>query len=418
MRSTSTRPPKQTKYSSLRVPSSIRTDPPPPQETRHDSSDEEEIPVSSTRRSLSLRRKSEPASKAPSAPNSRPGSRAPSRMSRNRSDSSVTIGERDKDSEKDKPKRMNVAGWASSAVGSVASIGKKSKEKDRFAELQDHLDGNYERNDSSPSITVKRSPGKLSKQKFVRALRDFEGSPDELSFKAGDEIIVINEVLEEWWLGSLNDQTGLFPTSHVEVLSGKSRIPDQWQNGTPDSEYNNTRGSRLNAYGDDAGDLDEYGQLSRKPLSPHHSPFFTGPSDTMSITSSSHEDEETNLVPKKNKAEVEVDDSKWGNSGPPPIPMRRSTTTDIHTLSTLSTSAPKKSVQPPPPPPPRRSSTVPSMTPPIPERRLHGLKPTTSMSTVSSSIEDGQRGYDRSPFESASELASNRAEPETHQNPF
>ena len=339
-------------------------------------------------------------------------------MSRNRSDSSVTIGERDKDSEKDKPKRMNVAGWASSAVGSVASIGKKSKEKDRFAELQDHLDGNYERNDSSPSITVKRSPGKLSKQKFVRALRDFEGSPDELSFKAGDEIIVINEVLEEWWLGSLNDQTGLFPTSHVEVLSGKSRIPDQWQNGTPDSEYNNTRGSRLNAYGDDAGDLDEYGQLSRKPLSPHHSPFFTGPSDTMSITSSSHEDEETNLVPKKNKAEVEVDDSKWGNSGPPPIPMRRSTTTDIHTLSTLSTSAPKKSVQPPPPPPPRRSSTVPSMTPPIPERRLHGLKPTTSMSTVSSSIEDGQRGYDRSPFESASELASNRAEPETHQNPF
>jgi len=331
-------------------------------------------------------------------------------MSRNRSDSSVTIAERDKDSEKDKPKRMNVAGWASSAVGTVASIGKKSKEKDHFAKLQDHLDGNYERNDSSP-ITEKRSPAKLSKQKLVRALRDFEGSPDELSFKAGDEIIVINEVSEEWWLGSLNDQTGLFPTAYVEVLSGKSRIPNQWQNGAPDSEYNNTPGSHLNVHGDDAGP-DEYAQLSRKPLSPHHSPFFTGPTDTMSITSSSHEDEETNLVPKKNKAEDEVDDSRWGNSGPPPIPMRRSTTTDIHTLSTLSISAPKKSVQtPPPPPPPRRSSTIPSMTPPIPERRLHGLKPTTSMSTVAS-LED------RSPFESASELASNRAETGTHQNPF
>ena len=347
----------------------------------------------------------------PSAPTSRPGSRAASRTSRNRSDSSVTISEKERDSEKDKPNWMSVAGWASSAVGSVASIGKKSKDKDRFAELQDDIDSNYEHNDS----TEKRSPAKLNKQKkIVRALRDFEGSPDELTFRAGDEIIVLNEVLEEWWSGSLNNQTGLFPTTYVEVLSGKPGIPDAWQ---PDSE-DNTHVFHLNTYGDGTGDPDEY---TRKPLSPLHSPFFVGPSDVTSITSSGHEDEETNLMPKKNIAEDELDDSKWGNTGPPPIPMRRPMTTDIHAQSMPiipSTSASRKSIQPPPPPPPpRRSTTFPSMTPPIPDRKLHGLKPTASTSTVSS-LEVGQRDYDKSPFESANELAINRVDALTHENPF
>lgn len=384
----------------------------PAQEVRRDSSDEEkeEVSVLPARRSLSLRRKPEAGSTPPSAPNSRPGSRATSRMSRNRSDSSVTVSEKEKDYEKDKPNWMSVAGWASSAVGSVASIGKKSKDKERFAELQDDLDANYEPNDS----TKTRSPAKLNKQKkVVRALRDFEGSPDELSFKAGDKIIVLNEVLEEWWSGSLNNQTGLFPTTYVEVLPG---IADPWQSDSED----NTHAFRLNSYGDGTGD-DEYGPLTRQPLSPHHSPFFVGPSDVMSITSSAHEDDEANLMPKKNMAEEEVDDSRWGNTGPPPIPMRRSTTTDIHSHSTpitLSTSASKKSIQPPPPPPPpRRSITLPSMTPPIPDRRLHGLKPTASTSTVSS-LEDGQRDYDKSPFESANELAIDRVEPLADENPF
>ena len=384
-----------------------------PAQERRESSDEE-VSVLPPRRSLSLRRKSEAGSMPPSAPNSRPGSRAASRTSRNRSDSSVTISEKEKDGEKDKPNWMSVAGWASSAVGSVASIGKKSKDKDRFAELQEDLDANYEPN----GTTKTRSPAKLNKQKkIVRALRDFEGSSDELSFKAGDEIIVLNEVLEEWWSGSLNGQTGLFPTTYVEVLSGKREIPYPWQSDSED----NTHAFHLNTYGDGTGDPDEFGQVTRKPLSPHHSPFFVGPSDVMSITSSGHEDEETNLMPKKETAEDELDDSRWGNTGPPPIPMRRPMTTDIHAQSMPiipSTSASRKSIQPPPPPPPpRRSITLPSMTPPIPDRRLHGLKPMASTSTVSSS-EDGQRDYDKSPFESASELAINRVEALTHENPF
>jgi len=41
---------------------------------------------------------------------------------------------------------------------------------------------------------------------------------DELSFKAGTEIAVLNEVLDDWWMGEVDGQTGLFPTSYVEIL--------------------------------------------------------------------------------------------------------------------------------------------------------------------------------------------------------
>ncbi|KAK2464103.1 hypothetical protein APHAL10511_003851 [Amanita phalloides] len=427
VRSTNARPQKQAKYSSLRVPPSARAGTAPGQ----DFSDEEDFSGSSEKHSVSIRRKSEAEYRPPSLPNSRSGSRAPSYMSRKRSDSSTTIGERDRESEKDKadkPKRLSVAGWASSAVGSVTSLGRKSRDKDRFSELPDDSDDHDDHDNSSPLLqsnsfhsTEKRCLTKHNKQrKIVRAVKDFEGSPDELSFNTGDEIIVINEVLDEWWLGLLNNKTGLFPTAYVEALPGKPRIPEQWlQTEEADLEDDKARALPGDTYGSDTGDLDEYGRLSRQqPISEHRSPFFTGPSDVVSITSSGHEDEEANLMPKKNRAE-DVDDSRWGHAGPPPPPMRRSTTTDIRTLlgpASLSTSSPKKPTLPPPPPP-RRSSTIPSLTPPIPERKLHILHPTASTSTVSS-LEDGKQGYDRSPFESASELANTGAPAPTDQNPF
>ncbi|KAF8622263.1 hypothetical protein AX15_007140 [Amanita polypyramis BW_CC] len=419
---------KQTKYSSLRVPSSVRTDPTPSQ----DSSDDESISATSRRRSSSIHGKLEAGSRPGSVPNSRPSSRAASRMSMKRSDSSATIAERDKDTEKDKgdkSKRKSVAGWASNAVGSVTGIGKKNKDKERFSELQDDHD-TY--NDPSPrtrrsgsfrSAAEKRSVTKSSQQKkLVRALKDFQGESDELSFKAGDKIVVINEVLDEWWLGSLNNQTGLFPTTYVEVLSGK---PDQWIIGEPDSEDESAQVFHMDMHDHGASDLDDYGDHARKPLSPHPRPIFTGPSDAMSITSSGHDDEESNLVPKKNKEDAEVDDSRWGNnySGPPALPMRRSTTTDVHRFTmpaSLSPSSSRKSIQPPPlppPPPPRRSTTFHSATPPVPERRMHGLRPTISTSTVSSA-EGGKGSYHESPFEGMNELAGGGAGARADQNPF
>lgn len=167
--------------------------------------------------------------------------------------------------DKDRTKRMSVAEWASSAVESVTG-GTKSKknksDKDSFSALEESPtesqpgefgfsgrsssfrsitrlaskatgSGGSSKEGSpaigSSSILASRIAGKISKpqsmqgrRKTVKALYDFTGSADELSFKAGAEIVVLNEVLDDWWMGELEGQTGLFPTSYVEVTWAKS----------------------------------------------------------------------------------------------------------------------------------------------------------------------------------------------------
>ncbi|PFH50183.1 hypothetical protein AMATHDRAFT_61501 [Amanita thiersii Skay4041] len=408
---------RQTKYSSSRVPSSIRTNP----SSTYDSSEDESESASTRRRSSSYLQKSESTSRPGSVPNSRPNSRPASRLSRKRADSAVTVNERDKDTDKekaDKPKRMSVAGWASSAVGSMASLGRKNKE--RFTSLQDDADGHFSNEEDpwNPSLckssslrSVEQQPGphlQRKQRKTVRALRDFIGSADELSFRQGEEVIVLNEVLDEWWLGMIGNRTGLFPTSYVEILSQQESSAHRPR--TKEVENEAPQGFQRDSYGIGSSDED----LSRNPLSFHPDAFYTGNSDVMSFSSSANEDEEENLMTRRNKTDEGLRDvGGWGNSSPPPVPMRRSTTGDIHGLMTPTTL--KKQTQPPPPPPRRMTPNMPTITPPIPERRpLHGLRATASTSTVESSGDIN----DRSPFESASELGKGNAGGEPTQNPF
>ncbi|CAG8976453.1 hypothetical protein HYALB_00008042 [Hymenoscyphus albidus] len=54
----------------------------------------------------------------------------------------------------------------------------------------------------------------------VRALFDFEASdPDELTFRKGDIIAVLESVYKDWWKGFLRGQTGIFPLNYVEKLA-------------------------------------------------------------------------------------------------------------------------------------------------------------------------------------------------------
>ncbi|KAM6493364.1 hypothetical protein JOM56_011498 [Amanita muscaria] len=240
---------------SLRIPSSVRTDPTASQ----DSSDEEEDSslALSRRRNSSRLRKSETRSKPGSLPDSRPSSRAASRASRKRSDSAATVSERDKEVEKDKvekPKRTSVA----------------SKDKDRFSALEDPSD--------DQTIPRRRSEEKwLVLRKTFKALQ-----------KEGDIIIIVNEVLDEWWLGSLNNQKGLFPSAFVEIILADSV-----------DDYNDQLQSEM--YGAGASDVDEDGDLSRNPCRYNQAP---------SITSSGSEDEESDLMSrKKTEGNVQVGES-------------------------------------------------------------------------------------------------------------
>ncbi|KAJ6581915.1 hypothetical protein B0H19DRAFT_1116962 [Mycena capillaripes] len=398
--------------------------------TKHSFPAQKSGSVRSKKSDKPARRTSEESSEdegTPSRPSSRPPSRPTSRASRKRSDSTGTAG-----GEKDKDKRrLSVAGWASSAVGSVTGRGRKNKDKETFASLQDDGDGDSGHGESSDtsgggvlsgslsSITRRASskskssgnggqgqttpklPTRILKppsqvpRKVVRALYDFSGSSDELAFKAGDQIVVVNEVLDGWWMGELNGRQGLFPTPYTEVLPDKPPLPKRA--GRPDGNglglEMDSDDSRDMENDDDDSDVNEhYG----RPLTAA-SPFYGGPSDAASIVSSVADDDDERDLMSHNR----------------PTPPRRSTTSEL--FSALGGS--KKA---PPPPPPRRSTNgTPSASPMIPERR----PPSRGTMSSSSGSLSRSSGYDRSPFDSATELsssvgASGNGCTEFKQNPF
>ncbi|KAJ7684416.1 hypothetical protein DFH06DRAFT_1462756 [Mycena polygramma] len=402
----------------------------------------------------SVSRRGSESSEDESGPSSRPGSRPPSRpssrTSRKRSDSTGTAGG-------DK-RKLSVAGWASSAVGSVTGRGRKNKDKETFASLHDDGDdettresGPGESSDisggvlsgslnsirrrasskskphtrtSSTGTTTPKLPSRILKpqsqipRKVVRALYDFSGSSDELAFKAGDTIVVVNEVLDGWWMGELNGKQGLFPTPYTEVVPDRPPLPTRA--GRPGgNELGLDMGSDSGGDDSDSDVNEHYG----RPMTAA-SPFYSGPSDAASIVSSvaDEDDDERELMSSYDR---------------PVPPARRSTTSEL--LGAFST---KKA---PPPPPPRRATNgaagagspmIPDRRPPsrganangtpsanaspmIPDRRppSRGTMSTSSSGSLSLRGDGGgSSGYDRSPFESATELSAAAAPVKASEN--
>jgi len=53
----------------------------------------------------------------------------------------------------------------------------------------------------------------------ARALYDFDAQDtEELAFKAGDIINIIQAVDAEWWQGEVDGRQGIFPVSYVESM--------------------------------------------------------------------------------------------------------------------------------------------------------------------------------------------------------
>ncbi|KAK0483375.1 BAR-domain-containing protein [Armillaria novae-zelandiae] len=402
-----------------------------PQSTPADSSDDEQTKASSSsRRPSSAHRRTDSAGTAKGS--SRPPSRPSSRASRKRSDSLANP---------DSSMKMSVAGWANSAVSSV-----RGKKKEKFASLQDDDNDHPQGSEGnspvslSPSFTkaLRRKsqtnegppkessrilkPPSLQDKKVVRALYDFNGSSDELTFKAGDEIVVINEVLDGWWMGLLAGKQGLFPTPYTEAVSKKPVLLKRSRSGKAYEEDTAYIAPSFQSDDDspDEGyrtsDLEEEDAYKSKPLNPSHSPFFGGPPDHG--LSNTVDDDEDHLMPSISRHGLsDIGPSLTAEPTPPVLPLRRASTTDV-----LATLTPGKKA--PPPPPPRRSAT-PSMTPKIPPRR-----PSVPASSSSSSLLTPQNtetpspkssfGYDASPFDSVSDLSlpSTTTCKEFKQNPF
>ena len=58
---------------------------------------------------------------------------------------------------------------------------------------------------------------------LVTAVHDYPGeSPDDLSFKTGDKIEVIERINSDWLRGECHGKQGLFPASFVEGLQSES----------------------------------------------------------------------------------------------------------------------------------------------------------------------------------------------------
>lgn len=420
-----------------------------------DSSDDGDSPRSASGRRHSFRGESGAGSKPPSRPTSR--------LSRKRTNSNTTTTS-DKDKEatpQQSSRRRSVAGWASSAVESVANRIKK----DNFTTLDDEdeeghsgrrnpeLNASLKKSSSIGSIgrrsSMFSSPKTTSQtakpvvapgKKIVRAHLDYVAkSSNELSFQAGSEIVVLNEVLDSWWMGELNNRRGLFPTTHTEVIDPSTSLSPPAPQG--DNKYaspaliaNQQQQIRVDSdalslddgYG--TSELDEEKDLNSRPL--EHSPFIEGVGDTHSVESLTTDVEDragTPRTPKQRTHTLDTSPQSRSASSSPPDPTLLSTAgffgRNSSSQSTLGsgTSTPAKKV--PPPPPPRRAvSNVPIVAPPLPERRVNASvgstrstisgsgtgSSTSSLTSLSAASGSGSsaEGYDRSPFESMLDLSA------------
>ena len=398
-------------------------------------SDNEQIPVSKH-----LRRGSS---------GSKPSSRPTSRLSRMRTNSSAS-GEEERVGNK-KSRRMSVASWVDSVTGSKE---KKNKDTEAFATLDEDAAANnnteYQTNGTggtpkkttlgrtssnskakenmSPNIASRiLKPPSMQGKKIVRALHDFSGSTDELSFKSGDEIIVLNEVLDDWWMGELDGQRGLFPMSYTEVprpQSGKQDKPGVLKG--------------VSRYWKEylRNDVDEDGELATTPMM-IETPTYGTFNDAMSIASSQVDDEDFRTQPMFFPQEVQQPFSDVNHRfvvqtpalPPPPFQRRKRSillsgdpaqeslingNMDEDPSSHEMTATSRK--QPPPPPPPRRpASRHPTSGPPVPRKPPTKTSPSGSLLSPSP---NGYRDRDRSPFDSAIELGATVVCDQFRQHPF
>ncbi|KAG0170926.1 hypothetical protein DFQ28_001395 [Apophysomyces sp. BC1034] len=220
-----------------------------------------------------------------------------------------------------------------------------------------------------PAIPRRQSQNSIQTKKRRKAVYDFDGdSVDELCFRAGDVITVVEEVDEGWWLGEVENngpkRRGIFPVNYTEELVSPPPMPARpaAAAATPTMVFDNPN------------------ELVEEPAehSADESPFIDNRAPPAPTTSFSY------IRPNQPTRTLSNNSFSTASSTPSPPLSRSSTTVPLSTK-------PVGAARTPPPPPPaartplNRTYTAPSTAsrPPLQQARAntndHPQEPSCSL---------------------------------------
>lgn len=131
---------------------------------------------------------------------------------KNQTNRVVQIESREEDKELEEAIRLSLQEYEL-AKKKNESLSKNSYEDKDTASTTNNM------NNLNVQVREQESTRKKSQLRRVKAMYDLKSTePDELSFRKGDVIVVLEQVYRDWWRGSLHGKIGIFPINYVSPL--------------------------------------------------------------------------------------------------------------------------------------------------------------------------------------------------------
>lgn len=362
---------------------------------------------------------------------------------------------------KHKKEKSGVTSWVGDAMTSVMSRNKTSQVRNpdvgNFSALaDDDAEGEEQGKTKTPARRMSNRSNKSAKsvksernkddefanafnedrkkRRVMRAHQDYSGSDslDELSFRAGDEIIVIHAEVrgEDWWLGELvtTGKRGLFPASCTTEIKPPGSGMIRSRNASASSILGMVRRTGQNEDDESRAalvarrrdSLENGTSEEDEPVTMRTTVHRTGSSD--SDTDAASMDDYWQPMTSQLRSNLSV----FASHSPSLASSEASTSqgglkVGADVSRSPSPSSPSMKRLPPPPPPRPSQSLLPGLPPPLPSRNASGVSIPAFLSNASANRSqsnplfahiapslDSRRAHSEtsSPFESQSELSS------------